>query len=287
MRPFRFCTTVCPAEASLASLPLPLRASRASGSVLEAWVVFERGSPWKSTLGFLPVPRVGTSPPSWSSPSSLGRKLFKEAAASIKVPSTLKCSRERNFLASASPGIFLKEMPATSAVKIRSRFLVKLVGCQAPCENRNPTSFTKNRDRILTAEVAGIFFEKIRGEAEAKKVLSREHFSVDGTLIEAAASLKSFRPKDEGEDQDGGDIPTRGTGRNPTVDFHGERRSNTTHASRTDPEARLARKGRGKEARLAYAGHIVVENRNGLIVDCTLTKATGTAEEEAALALLT
>ena len=151
----------------------------------------------------------------------------------------------------------------------------------------HPTSFTKNRDRILTADVAGIFFEKIRGEAEAKKLLSREHFSVDGTLIEAAASLKSFRPKDEGEDQGGGDTPTRGTGRNPEVDFHGERRSNTTHASRTDPEARLARKGRGKEARLAYAGHIVVENRNGLIVDCTLTKATGTAEEEAALTLLT
>jgi len=116
----------------------------------------------------------------------------------------------------------------------------------------HPTSFTKNRDHILTAEVAGVFFEKIRGD-----------------------------------DQDGGDIPTRGTGRNPKVDFHGERRSNTTHASRTDPEARLARKGRGKEAKLAYAGHIVVENRNGLIVDCTLTKATGTAEEEAALALLT
>src|SRR5680860_344100 len=134
----------------------------------------------------------------------------------------------------------------------------------------HPTSFTKNRDRILTADVAGIFFEKIRGEAEAKKFLSREHFSVDGTLIEAAASLKSFRPKDEGEDQDGGDIPTRGTGKNPKVDFHGERRSNKTHASRTDPEARLARKGRGKEAKLAYAGHIVVENRNGLIVDLSL-----------------
>ena len=99
--------------------------------------------------------------------------------------------------------------------------------------------------------------------------------------------MKSFRPKDEGEDQDGGDTSTRGKGRNPEVDFHGERRSNKTHASRTDPEARLARKGKGKEAKLAYAGHIVVENRNGLIVDCSLTKATGTAEEEAALELLT
>jgi transposase len=161
------------------------------------------------------------------------------------------------------------------------------VGLQFSQGAWHPTSFTKNRDRLLSAEVAGVFFEKIREQAEAKKLLSREHFSVDGTLIEAAASLKSFRPKDEGEDEDGGDTPTRGQGRNPEVDFHGERRSNTTHASTTDPEARLARKGRGKEAKLAYAGHIVVENRHGLIVDCTLTKATGTAEEEAALELLT
>jgi transposase len=150
----------------------------------------------------------------------------------------------------------------------------------------HPTSFTKNRDRLLTAEVAGVFFEKIRSQAEARKLLSKEHFSVDGTLIEAAASLKSFRPKDEGEDQDD-DTPPRKKGRNPAVDFHGERRSNKTHASTTDPEARLARKGEGKEAKLSYAGHIVVENRHGLIVDCELTKATGTAEREAGLSMLT
>jgi len=151
----------------------------------------------------------------------------------------------------------------------------------------HPTTFTKNRDRLLTAEVAGTFFEKIRTQAEARKLLSKEHFSVDGTLIEAAASLKSFRPKDESKDRDGdGSSPARGGGRNPEVDFRGERRSNTTHASTTDPEARLAKKGRGKEAKLAYAGHIVVENRHGLIVGCDLTPATGTAEEEAALTLL-
>jgi transposase len=150
----------------------------------------------------------------------------------------------------------------------------------------HPTSFTKNRDRLLTPEVAGVFFEKIRSQAEAQKLLSREHFSVDGTLIEAAASLKSFRPRDEAEGKDGGDTPAGGGGRNSEVDFHGERRRNDTHCSTTDPDARLARKGAGKEAKLAYAGHIVVENRHGLIVECTLTKATGKAEEEAALALL-
>ncbi|MHB8869633.1 MAG: IS5 family transposase [Thermoleophilia bacterium] len=147
----------------------------------------------------------------------------------------------------------------------------------------HPTSFTKNRDRLLTSEVAGIFFEKIRSQAEAKKLLSKEHFSVDGTLIEAAASLKSFRPK-AGSEGDDGEGPTGG-GRNPEVDFRGERRRNDTHASRTDPDARLARI-KGKEAKLSYRGHLLVENRHGLIVDCALTHATGTAEEEAALALL-
>jgi transposase len=150
----------------------------------------------------------------------------------------------------------------------------------------HPTSFTKNRDRLLTPEVAGVFFEKIRSQAEARKLLSREHFSVDGTLVEAAASLKSFRPKHKGRDtgDPGGGNGSRG--RNPGVDFHGERRSNATHASTTDPDARLARKGAGKEAKLSYAGHLLVENRHGLIVSCCLTKAVGNAEEEAALALL-
>ena len=144
----------------------------------------------------------------------------------------------------------------------------------------DPTAFTKNRDRLLTAEVAELFFEKIRSQAEARKLLSREHFSVDGTLIEAAASLKSFRPRDKAESQDGGGS------RNPEVSFHGERRTNVTHCSTSDPDARLARKGAGKEAKLSYAGHLLVENRHGLIVSCELTRATGKAEEEAALALL-
>jgi transposase len=144
------------------------------------------------------------------------------------------------------------------------------------------TSFTKNRDRLLTSEVAGAFFEAIRSQAEAGRLLSREHFSVDGTLLEAAAALKSLRPIDEDESEP----PPSGPGRNQSVDFHGERRGNQSHRSTTDPEARLARKGFGKEARLCYAGHALTENRNGLIVEAELTQASGTAEREAGLRLV-
>jgi transposase len=145
------------------------------------------------------------------------------------------------------------------------------------------TSFTKNRKRLLTGEIAQAFFYAIRDQAEAHKLLSREHFSVDGTLIEAAAALKSLRPIDEDED---GEPPAAGGTRNPDVDFHGQRRGNQSHRSSTDPEARLARKGAGKEARLCYAGHTLIENRHGLICECELTQASGTAEREAALRLL-
>ena len=144
------------------------------------------------------------------------------------------------------------------------------------------TSFTKNRQRLLTTAVAEAFFAQIRDQAEAHELLSREHFSVDGTLLEAAAALKSLRPleRDEGAD------PPLGGGRNPDVDFHGQRRGNETHRSTTDPEARLARKANGREARLCYSGHALSENRNGLIVECELTQASGTAEREVGLRLL-
>ena len=147
----------------------------------------------------------------------------------------------------------------------------------------HPTTFTKNRDRLLTREVAEAFFSAVRCQAASRKLLSREHFSVDGTLLEAAASLKSLRPREEGED---GEPPAGGGGRNRSVDFHGEKRGNETHRSTTDPDSRLAKKGRGKEARLCYAGHSLTENRHGLIVDCELTAATGSCEREAGLRLL-
>lgn len=144
------------------------------------------------------------------------------------------------------------------------------------------SSFTKNRDRLLEHDVAGQFFEAVVAQARGLGLLSNEHFSVDGTLIEAWASLKSFRPKDEKpEDREPPDDPS-----NPTVNFHGEKRGNETHASTTDPEARLARKGNGKEAKLCFSAHALMENRNGLLVDLKVDHATGTAERECALSLL-
>ena len=144
------------------------------------------------------------------------------------------------------------------------------------------SSFSKNRDRLLEHEVAGEFFAAVVAEAKSLGLMSSEHFSVDGTLIEAWASAKSFRPK--GEDPDDRDPPENPN--NPTVDFHGEKRSNDTHESTTDPEARLAKKAAGKEARLSFSAHALMENRNGLLVDLSIGLATGIAEREHALAML-
>jgi len=146
------------------------------------------------------------------------------------------------------------------------------------------TVFTKNRDRLLDGDIAAKFFQAVLGQAEVRALLSDEHFSVDGTLIEAWASMKSFKPKDEA----GGALPAgdAGGGRNAERDFHGEQRTNDSHASTTDPDARLFRKGRGKEAKLCHMGHLLMENRNGLIVDALVTQASGTAEREAALTML-
>jgi transposase len=141
----------------------------------------------------------------------------------------------------------------------------------------DPTAFTKNRQRLLKHEVAQRFFDEVVRQAAGLGLLSDEHFTVDGTLIDAAASLKSFRPKDGPPSSSPPDDPG-----NPTVNFHGQRRSNATHQSTTDPEALLAKKGKGKEARLSFMGHALMENRNGLVVDFQLTQATGTAERDMA-----
>jgi transposase len=142
------------------------------------------------------------------------------------------------------------------------------------------SSFTKNRDRLLEGEIAAKFLQAVLAQPKVKRLLSSDHFSVDGTLIEAWASLKSFRRKD-GNDRDGD-----GPGRNAERSFHKERRSNETHQSTTDPEARLYRKGDGQPAKLCYMGHALMENRHGLAVAGGVTQATGTAEREAALELL-
>jgi len=144
----------------------------------------------------------------------------------------------------------------------------------------DPTVFTKNRQRLLDGEIATAFLEQVVAQAAQRGLLSGEHFTVDGTLIEAWASLKSFK-------RTGAAAPPPDDPGNPTVDFHGERRSNATHVSTTDPEARLARKGPGKEAKLAYQGHAVMDNRHGLVVNACATQATGTAEREAAVELAT
>jgi transposase len=141
------------------------------------------------------------------------------------------------------------------------------------------TVFSKNRERMLEAAVAAAFMDAVLNQDEVKGLLSSDHFSVDGTLIQAWASMKSFRRKD------GKDEPP-GPGRNGTRDFHKEKRSHETHASTTDPDARLARKGAGKEAKLSFTGHLLMENRNGLVIDTRLTPATGTAERDAAIAML-
>jgi len=182
-----------------------------------------------------------------------------------------------------------------------------------------PTVFTKNRDRLLEADVAAKFMSELLAHKEVRKLLSDEHFSVDGTLIEAWASMKSFQPKPTatepvakdggGSSDDGpaGDARTKPSNTKPTkteptaqpkaedrsrndrnadVDFHGRRRTNETHASITDPEARLYRKGKGKEAKLCFMGHALMENRHGLIVETELTHADGFGERKAALAMI-
>jgi transposase len=153
------------------------------------------------------------------------------------------------------------------------------VGLSADDPVWDATVFCKNRDRLLGGDVAAKFMTGVLNLPEVRKLLSSEHFSVDGTLIEAWASMKSFVPKD------GAKKPPKG-GRNAEHDFHGEKRTNETHASTTDPDARLFRKGLGKEAKLCHMGHIMTDNRHGLIVDARLTEANGTAEREAALDMI-
>jgi transposase len=142
------------------------------------------------------------------------------------------------------------------------------------------TVFTKNRERLLEGDIAEVFFQAVLTQARERSLLSDEHFTVDGTLLEAWASVKSYQRKD-GKPMAPPDDPG-----NATVDFHGEKRSNETHASKTDPNAKMARKGKGKEAKLSYNGNLLVENRNGLIVNTEVFEANGTAERDAALVML-
>jgi len=158
------------------------------------------------------------------------------------------------------------------------------VGISASEPVWHPTVFSKNRDRLLEGAVAEEFFSHIVEQARAKKLLSDEHFTVDGTLVEAWAGQKSFQLKKKESGKL--DPPPPDAGSNPTVNFHKQERRNDTHQSTTDPEALLYRKGNGKESKLVFAGHLLTENRNGLVVDVRLTQATGTAERDAAVDIL-
>ena len=155
------------------------------------------------------------------------------------------------------------------------------VGLRMDDEVWDATVFSKNRDRLLAGEVASAFFNRVLAQAREKRLLSDEHFTVDGTLIEAWAGQKSFQKKEKGKQAPPPDDPG-----NPTVNFHGQKRGNQTHQSTTDPESRLYRKTNGQEAKLSYLGHVMMENRNGLVVSSCVSQSTGTAEREAAMVLL-
>ena len=159
------------------------------------------------------------------------------------------------------------------------------VGLSADDPVWDATVFCKNRDRLLDGDIARKFMTSVLNLSQVRQLLSSEHFSVDGTLIEAWASMKSFAPKDDSNppsEKGHGDS----CGRNTERDFHGQKRRNDTHSSTTDPDARLFRKGAGKEAKLCHMGHLMTENRNGLIVDARLTVANGTAERTTALDMI-
>ncbi len=168
--------------------------------------------------------------------------------------------------------------------RLRYDLLFKwFLGLNVEDEPFDHSSFAKNRRRLLEHRVSRQFFEAVVGQARRRHLLSSSHFTVDGTLLEAWASMKSLRPRDQEDGPGDGNCYTPS---NPDVDFKGQRRSNLTHFSRTDPEALMARKGLGKETKMCFAGHVLMENRHGLVVDLELTRASGTSEREAATQML-
>ena len=186
---------------------------------------------------------------------------------------------------SVPPEVLLKSLLLQILFSIRSnRLLVEQLGYNIlyrwflglSLEEKiwDHSTFSQNQQRLIGTDIAGQFLQRIIVQAKEARLLSKDHFSVDGTLIDAWASIKSFQPRDGG--------PRPPSGRNDEVDFHGQIRKNDTHASTTDPESRLYRKGKGKESKLCYMGHTLMENRNGLVLDARVTPATGTAEREAA-----
>jgi len=223
-------------------------------------------------------------------PLRLIREVVNEALAALSSEFALLYSRVGR--PSIAPERLLRAMLLQAFYSVRSeRQLMErldtdlqfrwFVGLEIDDPVWDATVFSKNRDRLLEGAVAAKFLAAVLAQPRVTKLLSTDHFSVDGTLVEAWASMKSFKPKDGSKNE-----PPQGPGRNAEVDFKGEKRSNETHASTTDPEAKLYRKGPGMEAKLAFLGHALMENRSGLIVDACLTPADGHSERIAALAMI-
>jgi transposase len=220
---------------------------------------------------------------------------FVEAALEALSGDFSKLYAARMGRPSVAPEMLLRAMLLQAFYSIRSERLLMerlefdllfrwFVGLGIDEAAWDHSTFSKNRDRLLEGEIAAKFLAAVLAQPRVKRLLSTDHFSVDGTLIEAWASMKSFKPKTAGGDEP--PAPPAAGGRNGEVDFKGQKRSNDTHQSTTDPEARLYRKGPGMEARLCYIGHALMENRSGLIVDACLTGADGHAERIAALSMI-
>ena len=198
----------------------------------------------------------------------------KRGRASVPPERLLKSLLLISFFSVRSERLFCEQL----AYNMLFRWFLDMDNSEAPFDH---SSFSTNRKRLLEHEVAAKFFDEVVAQARAAGLMSDEHFTVDGTLIEAWASLKSFQKKGEDRDDDKPDDPS-----NPSVDFHGEKRRNETHESKTDPEAKLMKKGKGKEAKLCFSQNVLMENRNGLIADILVARATGLAERETALAMI-
>jgi transposase len=216
------------------------------------------------------------------------RRMFDEALAGLDREFTKMYSQ--NGRPSIAPEKLLRALLLQMLYSVRSERLLMeeldynllfrwFVGLNVDEAVWDASTFSKNRDRLLAGDVARRLFDQVVGQARKADLMSDEHFTVDGTLIEAWASLKSFQRKNA-------EPPSKDDPSNPTVNFHGESRSNETHESRTDADALLARKGEGKEARLSYTGNLLTENRHGLIADVELLQANGKAERDAAALML-
>lgn len=210
----------------------------------------------------------------WELNSTFDKMYSKKGRASVPPERLLKATLLMAFYSVRSERLFCEQL----AYNMLFRWFLDMDNSEGPFDH---STFSQNRERLLKHDVAGKFFAEIVGQARDKGLMSDDHFTVDGTLIEAWASLKSFRPKGEKRDEDPPDDPG-----NPTVNFHGEKRSNKTHESTTDPEARLMKKGPGKEAKLSYSQNVLMENRNGLMLDVLIATADGFAERKSALEML-